>query len=333
MNSDMLQIDKQAVTEKDAEALLDASYLVRKPFGVPVMFVDPRDYPPKRFLGLPLPRLSMKRNIEKQLRDIILQCDEPAQNTKPVTIEDRGYFHEPRETLGKRIMRTVRDYHYYGDEHMGLAFPLASPRLSIVFQARIANGAEAEAELALSIPQNRLPPLPGFTAQHHFLSLWHEIAHSVSGSNEAGADLTGAMVYRHAFADSSVLVYQGDLRAANMIFQHHRPKVLETYGWSCVEAFDAVAARKTAPDRDEVIAAGYQSYSVPSLPRAGAIQTVGAALKKEFARAFLDRDLKMLSQAAADLAGNGTFETVEEDMIARRFSLATRRLAVGKAAY
>ena len=328
----MLTVTKQAANEAEAKAILDASYLVRKPFGVPVIFVDPADYPVRTFCGFPLPRLGQKRRIEQKLAAAIAECD-PAMPEPRKIIEDRGYFTLPRKKISDQILRTIKEHHLYGDSRLALAFPLTAPRISIVFHARIKDPLAEEIPEALGMERDRLPDLPGTDSQHHFISLWHEIAHSMSGDNEAGADLVSALAYRHAFADNSVLKFQGDLRAAHLILNHTNPVSTKTYGWSCVDAFDSVAALERPPTWDEVYQTGATSYNAVNNTRAETIEHVGQTLKKDFLKAFRSRNLMPLSDAAETMAGNGTFETEDAKMIAQRFALATRRLAQGITAY
>ncbi len=328
----MLTVTKQAATEAEAEAILDASYLVQKPFGVPVMFVDPVDYPTQKFLGIPLPRLLQKRGIEKKLAKTILQCD-PSPTISSDLIEDRGYISEAREKISGSILRTIKDYHYYDDRYLALAFPIAAPRISVAFYSRVTDVLSEELPRALNMSRDRFPSLPGTNAHHHFIALWHEIAHSVSGANEAGADLTSAFVYRHAFRDTSVLKFQGDLRATHLVMQHTNPVSRESYGWSCVEAFDSVAAMKTPPTWDEVYQVGSTSFDAVNNTRDVVIEQVGSTLKKQCWEAFRTRDLEKLSGAAESMAENGTFQSDDAKMIARRFALATRRLSQGITAY
>lgn len=328
----MLTVTKQAATEAEAEAILDASYLVQKPFGVPVMFVDPADYPSQKFLGIPLPRILQKRSIEKKLAETILQCP-PSLAASSHLVEDRGYIHEAREKISGSIMRTIKAHHFYDDRYLALALPIVAPRISVVFYARVTDVLAEELPHALNMDRERFPSLPGTNAQHHFIALWHEIAHSVSGTNEAGADLTSAMAYRHAFDDISVLKFQGDLRATHLVMQHTNPVSREAYGWSCVEAFDSVAALKTPPTWDEVYRVGSTSYDAVNNTRADTIALVGSTLKKQCWDAFRTRDLNTLSNAAETMADDGTFESDDAKMMARRFTLATRRLSQGITAY
>lgn len=333
----MLQIHKQAITEQDAEAILDASYLVRKPFGVPVMFVDPQDYKPKKFFGIPLPRLMSKHRIATQLQNTVMQCDPPSPSLSMGRlrrmIEDRGYSEDTGQLVQDEIMNALTDYRRDHNPYMASAYALAEPRMAIVFHARIPNVAEAEAADTLHLDPQNLPPLPGHNAEHHFITLWHEIAHSIAGFNEAGADYTSAMMYRHAFANPRLLNYQGDLRAANMVFIHQSRPALEDYGWSCVEAFDRVAAMKARPSREDVYQAGCQSYDYPTRPRVEAIQAVGKKLSAQFTQAYCNRDLAALAEGAAGLAVSGTLLTSDEIAIARRFAVAVRRLSIGRDAY
>jgi hypothetical protein len=327
----MLQVTKKAATEAEAEAILTASHQVQKPFSVPVLFIDPADFPVKKVMGIPLFR-PVKTPVKEKLAAILAQCDEPQPTDKNLTWE-RSFFLRTAAQLEKDVIGEL-NHHWDNDEtYMASAMPNASPHLSVVFHTNLEDAARTNAAYALRIDKDKIPDYPGFDAQHNFQSLWHEIAHSVAGDNEAGADFTSAMACRYAFEDCTFLKVEADIRAANAVFLAHIPKILEMYGWPCVDALDSVIAMEKSPDWDDVRKAGEASHLVPRRSQMYAVTNVGKTLRETATEAFNTRDLAALSKAAEQLLQNGAFEKPDDRAIAERFALATRRLSIGTPAY
>lgn len=327
----MLTVTKQAATEAECEAILTASYQVDKPFSVPVLILDPLDFAPKKFLGLTYFGFALKRTVKKKLEKLLHGCEIPA----PDQVDDmkaRGYDIFSPERIKKATIANIKAHFIFKEKYMALALPVLSPRFSIALHSRIKDAARVETEDALMITRP-LTQYPGFDAQHNFNSLWHEIAHSVAGDNEAGADLTAALACRYAFRDCTFLHVQADLRAAHIVLASGNRKALENYGWACVEATETPLVLDRPVSAEDVRKAGESSYRVPRVDRTDSIIRVAQSLRHAARLAFEKRDLRTLADTADRLLQNETFADAEQRMIASRFALAARRIEEGTPAY
>lgn len=327
----MLTVTRQAATEAECEAILSASYQVENPFSVPVLIIDPADHAPKRFLGLPFFRPSLKQAIGEKLARLLPGCDTPG----PEILEDlksRGYDTRSPAQVENAIVTVIKGHFAYNDSCMALALPALSPRFSVALCKRIKDAARLSLKDALKT-RTALPAYPGFDAQHNFISLWHEIAHSVAGDNEAGAELTAALTCRYAFEDCAFLHVQADLRAASAVFYFDDSKALKSYGWPCVEAVEAAIALEAPPSGEDVRKTGEASYLVPRVDRTDSIIHVAEGLMDAAGLAFAYRDMGKLAGAADRLLREGAFKSAEQEMIAARFALAARRISAGAPAY
>lgn len=328
----MLQVSKKAATEAEAEAILDASFQVQKPFSVPVLLIDAADYVPKKILGLSFFGLSFKKQIREKLEAVIQQCPEPTAADHAL-VHERGFFSNSVAQIQDSIIRTIKDHWRYGDDYLALAMPNAAPRLSVALQLRAKDVVRTEMSYALRFEPDKSITYPGFDAQHNFLSLWHEITHSVAGDNEAGADYVSALACRYAFEDCTFLKVQSDMRAINAVMEYQTPAIIETYGWPCVDALEAAIAQKEPPTWDEVRKAGESAHLVPRRLRLESVVQVGQTLREKATKAFNTRNFGALAEATENLLHGRAFKNDEQTMIAERFALAARRLSIGTPAY
>ena len=334
----MLHVSKQAATEAEAKAILDASRHVQNPFGVPILLIEPKNYARKTFLGMPLPRLGLRKHIRTALNAVLAQCaaPSPAPRTAPGTVlayEDRGYFSKSPQQIENIIMQGIQTFETQDTDHFAYALPNQSPRISVTFFDAPANAIKVIMQAAMQADQTICTDYPGYDAQHSFMSLWHEHAHSVSGSNEAGAEKVAALMCRYAFEDCSFLATQADMRAVNAVLYYNNTKVLHTYGWPCVEVVDDAIALETPPTWDDIRGVAEKSYDVPRKARSEDILEVGTAFMKKSGLPFLYKDMKGMADTAEVCLTEGAFSAPDQIMIAKRFALAARRLSIGTPAY
>lgn len=315
----MLKIIKQAHTAAEAQAALDASYQVENPFGVPVLLVDPVNYPPVKVCGIPLPLLA--RHAHKKVAAFIDRLT-PSHDLPGKVTE-----------IAELIISNLRAHRHNRETLLAESYRFKAPELAVIFHACTKNAVREQMQYALMVDARTLPEFPGTDAEYNFLSLWHEIAHSVAGPNEAGADLTSAMAFRHAFTDTAPLKLSGDLRAAHAVVNYRFPKVLESYGWSCVDAFDSVAAMKEPPSWEQVYQVGSTSHIVDNRSRADAITYLGKTLREVAIESLHNRNLGKLADMTDTLLQHDQFPDQESALVASRFALAARRLSIGRAAY
>ncbi|MBI2234027.1 MAG: hypothetical protein HYU57_03340 [Micavibrio aeruginosavorus] len=327
----MLTVTRQAATEAECEAILTASYQVDRPFSSPVLILDPLDFAPKRFLGLTYFGSALKKTVKKKLASLLPGCEIP-RSDQVDDMKARGYDIFSPEQIEKAIIANIKAHFIFNEKNMALALPVLSPRFSVALHSRIKDSARVETEGALMITRP-LTQYPGFDAQHNFNSLWHEIAHSVAGDNEAGADLTAALACRYVFKDCTFLHLQADLRAAHVVLACGTRKVLEDYGWACVEATETPLALNRPVSAEDVRKVGESSYRVPRVDRTDSIIRVAQSLHRAAGLAFEYRDLRKLADTAEGLLQNGAFADAEQRMIASRFALAARRIEEGAPAY
>jgi hypothetical protein len=125
----MLHITKRAASEADSKAILEASYQVQSPFGVPILLVDPDRYARKSFMGIPLPSFSIKRPIHTELKNVLAQCAAPAvaPSNAIKLIDDRGYFNYTPEILERKIISILKECEIDPSEAVAFALPNESP--------------------------------------------------------------------------------------------------------------------------------------------------------------------------------------------------------------
>lgn len=334
----MLHVSKQAATEAEANAILDASRHVQNPFGVPILLIEPRNYARKTLLGMPLPRLGLRKRIRTALNAVLAQCAAPlpAPKAAPGTVlvyEDRGYFGKSPQQIEDSIVRNIRDFETQGGRHFAYALPNEFPRISVTLFHAPANAINVVMRAAMQADQTLYTDYPGYDAQHSFMSLWHEHAHSVSGNNEAGAEKVAALMCRYAFEDCSFLATQADMRAVHAVLHYNNTNILRSYGWPCVEVVDDALALETPPTWDDIRAIAETSYDVPRKARSEDILEVGKAFMKKSSLPFLYRDMKGMADTAETCLTEGAFSAPDQIMIAKRFALAARRLTIGTPAY
>lgn len=331
----MLHVTKRAASEADSKAILEASYRVQSPFGVPILLVDPDKYTRKTFLGIPLPRLGLKNRIHRELKNVLAQCTAPtaAPSNAVKLIDDRGYFNYTPEILERKIISILKECEIDPSEAVAFALPNESPRVSVTMLREAKDVANQTMRNVLGANKNKTLDYPGYDTQYNFIALWHEHAHSVSGTNEAGAEKIAALMSRYAFEDCTFLAVQADMRAVHSIIRYNNEEMLSLYGWPCVEVIDDALALETPPTWEEIKKLGETSYDTPHCARLETINTVGTVFNKKSALPFMFRDLKTMADTADECLQQQSLTTPEEIMIAERFALAARRLSIGKAAY
>ncbi len=329
----MLTITKKAATEAECNAILNASLQVEEPFSVPVIFIDPAEYAPQKFLGLSFFFNRKADALKARLAAFAEKCDRPDPDTMK-DLEGRDFDTRSIVQISNSVLGTLRAHFAYRDNHLACSFPVLSPRFSVTLCTIAENAARAGVSDVLQTGAP-LPDYPGFDSQYNFLWLWHETAHSVAGDNEAGAELTAALAARHAFEDCTFVNVWADMQVTNLILKYESPKALKDYGWSCVEALESALALETAPDSDTVRNVGENSWRVPRFDRSASILAVAECLHRTVGDSewYKYRNLNRLADTTDHLIKENRFGTAEEKMIAARFALATRRLATGTPAY
>ncbi len=335
----MLKILRQAATEAEAKDILTASQHLPAPFGVPVLLVDPALYARKTFFSHPVGSLKKAQQIiGARLDACIAQCPPASENDSAestlLSVADTGYFRDTRANIEKKILDTIQAFESmpHGNQFIAAAYPLESPRISIAFF----HSPDADTAFAANGIDNRgkkLPRYPGYEAQHLFQILWHEFAHSVSGSNEPGAEKLSSMVCRYAFKDCTFLKVHADQDAVQSILRFNDESFLEKYGWPCVEAIDKQQALQTPPTWDDIMRAASTAWATPHVSRIADIRAVGAAVHSTSRPSFLFKDMSGMADAAAAYVQRGNAANAAQQEIGERFALAAQRLAIGEKAY
>lgn len=334
----MLKIPRQAVTEAEAKDVLTASQYLSAPFGVPVLLINPALYEHKTFFSYLRSYKKTKQVISARLDACIAQCSpapesDRARNTLPVVTET-GYFCDTRANIEKQILDTIQRFERLPDDNkfIAAAYPVESPRISLAFF----HSPDANTAFAANNIDNRgkkLPRYPGYEAQHFFHILWHEFAHSVSGTNEPGAEKLSSMVCRYAFEDCTFLKVHADQRAVQSILKFNDRSTLERYGWPCVEVIDQQQALQTPPTWDEIMHTAATAWATPHVSRIADIRAVGEAVHNVSKLSFLFKDMNGMAEAAATYIQRGDAENAAQQEIGERFALAAQRLAIGEKAY
>lgn len=321
----MLTISQPATTEAEAEAILDASYSLSHPFGIPTLIIDPADYHPALFEMLRQPGQTVENALKETIADFaVAHLQMPSRDA-------RQYLATPNsQHMVIKIINKI-DAALNQNALSAHAFQSNDPVFNIVICPRTCDAAARILKGSLCMKDEFIADMPGYDSQWNFFKLWHEFGHGLFGPPEQRAERAGACAYRHAFEDTAVLAAVADIRAAQSVLWYDKPSFLFKYGWPLVEEIDSVTDMTAPATWDDTVAtAQHNQYKDPAIP---ALRFLGSRLRNHCERAFNNRDFDMLGLVCDQMVYKGFFEDDNQIRIAQRFAIAAQRLSIGARAY
>ncbi len=332
-----ITIDKKAVTQEDGAALLEQTYALSDPFGVPVGQVRPDDFEPFDT------NLSAYAQYKLRIRNVIKVEPIAKKYIYNVSEESRPYIDMSTEKTIAQLVVALHDpmigykanaRPYYekgfgGHAHNYDPKTYKPPRSAIIFTPSLHASGTGMVSFFLNTVLEK--PLPGSNEQWQFKTAWHEIAHA-AGAGEPQAEVISAVVDRKAFENSDEIRVWADYRALGSVFCEDA-RVLQKYGWPMVEANDYIAGLSDAAvdclDEVQIRDIRFQKFD----HLAESVHNVGVKLKRAAGvEAFGSRDFGALQQSALEVRrGKGLGEV--ERRILTRFALACQRISTGVDAY
>ncbi len=368
----MLQIDRKAVTEEDAKAVLAGTYALSDPLGTPTIFLNPDAFSPTLLESAPLwmrktfHDTAYNHTRQSQISGIIDDfvgaghfdhlSDEEQQRVIKVLKDSvpelsqlvgsaRVLYEEQRTTMRGHLNDRLKAHHFspFPEEYK-------APFRSVIITPRSSWTPEDTAPYLIGPYQGseKSAGMPGFGAQYQFNAVWHEIGHG-TGAAEPQTEMMAALVTKQAFEDTRILSVQADLRAIRSVFRHSilrddansisasgqiegQVREREKYGWPMVEVNDYVQGLPVSTV-DALSEDDIKSIRFRRFDHIGnTLKTAADILKYEDPEGYEAKDLQSLREAALYLADKRS--TPEEHaQIYERLALACERVLIGEEAY
>ncbi len=257
----LLQIDKKAITQDDARALVDQTYGLIYPLGVPTVHLKPQDFKPHWVEHVPsfcrddfasavltLPTNYGKAEMRAGVENLIKYGH--LDRHPPHVIDD--VLNRKQFSIGHDIIRSRlydKNMHMYalptyysqqeGHDQDDAYGDDADPVLNFI----VSPGANANMHDHISglanVPISSLATsLPGYVEQHNFFYLWHEIGHGI-GATEPQTEMIASIVSRQSFEDTAFMAMNADARAVHSMVNSSE-YITNLYGWPLVEVSDYV---------------------------------------------------------------------------------------------
>ena len=368
----MLQIDRKAVTEEDAKAVLSNTYALSDPLGTPTIFLNPDSFSPTLLEYAPpwmrkaFHNTAYNHTRQDQIRGIIQDffdaghfdhlSDEEHERVARVLEETvpelsqligsaRILHEEPRTTMRGHLNDRLKAHHF-----APVPEEFKAPFRSVIITPRSAWTPEDIPAYLIGSYQGseNAAGMPGFGAQYQFNSVWHEIGHG-TGAAEPQTEMMAALVAKQAFEDTRFLSVQADLRAIRSVFRHSilrddpnsisangqingQVREREKYGWPMAEVNDYVQGLPVDMV-DALSEDDIKSIRFRRFDHIGdTLKTAADILKYEDPEGYETKDLHSLREAALYLAEKRS--TPEEHaQIYERLALACERVLIGEEAY
>ncbi len=321
----MMIVTRKIACEADAEEILEESYLVQRPLGVPTLIIDPADYAPEI-----LPSgtsANMRDAVSTRLHQFLMTDLAMSDPQSGAYIESKQGMEQTLSIVNK-ISAALS-----GNRLVAHALPhVEEPYYNVIICPRIADVATKIMTGSLGMKEEFVSDLPGTDAEWNFIKLWHEFGHGLFGGREDKADKVSAYAYFYAYQKKEPIIVLADIRAAQAVIWHNKPRFLGKYGWPLVSILDQAINEPPPQSWDQVLKAINQADPV-SDDYAEDTCAVGFCLHTLAERAFQNRDFETLAHTAETMANQGLLVKERQIMLAQRFAIAARRLSAGIPAY
>lgn len=219
----ILRVHKKAITERDAQKLLEATYRIPNPFGFRVHHIANENF------------YTDDETAIKTLCDVFKASTEEQVG---LPVENSNIFRpfvENDSSLRDRYSQNVHQGAFLKETRMELATINGDAEVFTRFIVGLPENITVKEFLGgyvkkeLDTPENRIL-LRYFTA-------WHENAH-LTGCLEPQADAIGAIMSRQAFENTASLRIMADARMIETLQEN--PDIWKKYGWQTTEALDFI---------------------------------------------------------------------------------------------
>lgn len=323
----MLIVDRKIACEADAEEILEESYHVQRPLGVPTLIIDPADYAPEILLSGTSRFGNVRDAVSARFHEFL---------TTDLAMSDpqSGAYIESKEGMEQTLCIVNKiSAALSGNRLVAHALPhVEEPYYNVIICPRVADAATKIMTGSLGMKEEFVSDLPGNDAEWNFIKLWHEFGHGLFGEREDKADKVSAYAYLYAYQKREPIVALADIRAAQAVIWHNKPRFLGKYGWPLVGILDQAIDEPAPQSWDQVLKAINQADPV-SDDYAEDTRAVGFCLHTLAERAFQNRDFETLARTAETMTDRGLLVTERQIMLAQRFAIAARRLSAGIPAY
>ena len=326
----LLKIDRKAITDEDAQKLVDDTYQLSNPLSVPTLFIRPENYEEYKG-GL---RIYLKQALWSSIEPFIINSGYKG--------DDANYNDEEIDSLTTNISQSLDPAYAkaaclafndvcYSRAHHYETFDYEGPTCSIVASPRRSQNIQNLAAEAVNPFQGILASdLPVSDAQLQFYTLWHEIGHGV-GADEPQTEFISATMISKAFESTNWLAVLADMRAVRALEKSDDNDQNEKYGWPMVEVLDY--ARKTsdklsALNEDDIIALRFLRFEYNKNAVQQATEFISA-----HSHIIQNADIAEVTKDLLDNAELINILDPEIRAIVLRFSLAVQRLNIGPEAY
>lgn len=319
----MLELPRKIESETEGEQVLNLSYQMLAPLGVPTLIIDPAEYDPQLGLWCVETDDTIENHLKQRLDQVLHHFYGP----------DHAAVRDFQQNPGRFWMTLLNTVDYCVHSRQMIAHALnAGTLFNVVICPRTNNTGALLIKHGLHIDEDHIADIPGSDIEWNFIRLWHEFGHGLRGVSEAEADKVSALMHRHVFTDPQALMVLSDFRAAWAMIHHDQTQALTQRGWALVDTLDQVVSgfdEETGWDQTMFMVA----TPAPADSHAADVYSVGHHLKKICKAAFAEPDLLMLSMMADHAAIKGQFHNQNQMRIARRFALAAQRISLGRPAY
>ncbi len=354
----LLQIDKKAITQDDARALVDQTYGLIYPLGVPTVHLKPQDFKPHWVEHVPsfcrddfasavltLPtnygKAEMRAGVENLIKYGHLDRHPPhviddVLNRKQFSIghdiiRSRLYDNNTR-MYALPIYYSQQESHDQADAYGDEADP--DPVLNIIVSSGVNAGRHDHIAYIADVPVKSLATsLPGYAEQLNFFYLWHEIGHGI-GATEPQTEMIASIVSRQAFEDTAFMAMNADARAVHSLVNAGSKEIINLYGWPLVEASDYI---RNMPEQRLSDIKEHDLRDLAYLEFDHLSDTVKEArnlIRSSAGGYFATRNRELLGMDAYAGAAYHTKDMSDDArQLLQRFRLACERLTLGKIAY
>lgn len=358
----LIQTDEKAITAEQAQAVLDESLALKKPLGIPTLYLRPEEFgelimtviDKKDTRDSWFPEL---QKLEDAVRERI-QTFAANPNFEHATPQDKDHITErftrsapqiatglylaKMDAQGTRFSLALVDHKPDMRATQSTPEDFVEPKASLICLPP-SKDVGMNMQTAILGPDVRglAPDRPGSDAEYQFALLWHEIGHGI-GAEEPQTQAISAIMTRKAFADPTTITAQADARAVlavlsteethRDIFDNKDRPANDLYGWPMVEVADYIAHMDAptidAMGEEQIKGIRFQSFDHLS----ETVGDVAAMICSVDGAAYEETDIPALAQAASRIRQFVPI-TEDENQILKRFELACHRLNIGKAAY
>lgn len=235
----LLRVHRKAANEADAKKLVEATYRLTDPFGVPTLFLHDRDFSHISFSN-PKADQKIKRRIKKAI------------SKAAPCIKKAFDYHgaDYRTMLTSEYLlggsKKVRGENRTAAANCGPIWQRSDDGIWHAFAHTCSPDLYKDPVVAIiNMSKENIRDF-GYTdylkinTEVEFFIAWHEIAHA-NGSDEAHADMTASIMAKRNFKNIDFLKAYSDIRALATINSLQNRSYLTTIPFNCIDSIDYIS--------------------------------------------------------------------------------------------